>query len=66
MRHKELLLNTQRSLEHIIHTMAGTELTEEFVSLDLKNALDSLGQITGETASNEVLDRIFAKFCIGK
>ena len=66
MRHKESLLNTQRSLDHIIHTMTKTKLTEEFVSLDLKNALDSLGQITGETVNNEVLDRIFSKFCIGK
>jgi len=66
MRHKESLLNTQRSLDHIIHTMTRTKLTEEFISLDLKNALDSLGQITGETVNNEVLDRIFSKFCIGK
>ncbi|MFH1905092.1 MAG: tRNA uridine-5-carboxymethylaminomethyl(34) synthesis GTPase MnmE [bacterium] len=66
MRHKESLLNAQRSLDHIIYTMTRTKLTEEFVSLDLKNALDSLGQITGETVNNEVLDRIFAKFCIGK
>jgi len=66
MRHKESLLNTQRSLDHIIHAMTKTKLTEEFVSLDLKNALDSLGQITGEIVNNEVLDRIFSKFCIGK
>ncbi len=66
MRHKESLLSTQRSLDNVIHTMTRTKLTEEFVSLDLKNALDSLGQITGETANNEVLDRIFSKFCIGK
>ncbi|MBU0478826.1 tRNA uridine-5-carboxymethylaminomethyl(34) synthesis GTPase MnmE [bacterium] len=66
MRHKESLLNAQKSLAHIIHTMTRTKLTEEFVSLDLKNALDSLGQITGETVNNEVLDRIFSKFCIGK
>ncbi len=66
MRHKESLLNAQRSLDHIIHTMTKTKLTEEFISLDLKNALDYLGEITGETANNEVLDRIFSKFCIGK
>ncbi len=66
MRHKESLLNAHKSLEHIICTVTKTKLTEEFVSLDLKNALDSLGRITGETVSNEVLDRIFSKFCIGK
>jgi len=66
MRHKESLLNVHKSLAHIIYTMTKTKLTEEFVSLDLKNALDSLGRITGETVNNEVLDRIFSKFCIGK
>lgn len=66
MRHKESLLNTQKSLDHIIYTMARTKLTEEFISLDLKTAIDCLGEITGETVNNEVLDKIFAKFCIGK
>jgi len=66
MRHKESLLDAQRSLDHIVYTMTRTKLTEEFVSLDLKSALDSLGQITGEIVNNEVLDRIFSKFCIGK
>jgi len=34
--------------------------------IDIRNALDSLGDITGETAGEDLLDRIFSHFCIGK
>ncbi len=38
----------------------------DFVSVDLRAALEALGEITGETATGDLLDRIFAEFCIGK
>jgi len=38
----------------------------DLVSLDLKAASDSLGELTGETASPDVLDTIFSRFCVGK
>ena len=38
----------------------------ELVALELREALDALGEITGRTTPEEVLDRVFAKFCIGK
>jgi tRNA modification GTPase len=39
---------------------------EETLAIDLKNSIDSLGTITGETASLDILDTIFNNFCIGK
>jgi tRNA modification GTPase len=41
-------------------------LSAEFVALEVREALDALGEITGRTTPEEVLDRIFANFCIGK
>lgn len=41
-------------------------LAPDFITIDLRAALDSLGLITGETASDEVIHRIFRDFCVGK
>lgn len=35
-------------------------------AIDIKNAWDSLGEISGETASEKIIDEIFSKFCVGK
>jgi tRNA modification GTPase len=45
---------------------AGTGLPEDFVAIDVRAALDALGEITGETAGEDLLDTIFRRFCIGK
>src|SRR2546421_5793663 len=65
MRHQEAL---RRATEHLRASLVPLEqgLPLDFVSIDLRAAYDTLGEITGETASDDLLDRIFSEFCIGK
>jgi tRNA modification GTPase len=55
---KENLLNAVKGLEE------GTSL--EFIAFDIRSALEALGEVVGETTTEEVLNRIFEQFCIGK
>jgi tRNA modification GTPase len=41
-------------------------LSPEFIALDLQRALEELGSLIGTTTSEDVLDRVFSRFCIGK
>lgn len=44
----------------------GKKLPREFLTIEIKGALDALGELVGETTSDEILERIFSQFCIGK
>lgn len=64
-RHADALRRTGESLTAAQATLAqGDPL--EFVAIDLRDTLETLGEITGETATADLLDQIFAEFCIGK
>jgi tRNA modification GTPase len=65
VRHAEALRRAGDHLTAAIDAVNGA-MPEDFVSIDLRGALDALGQITGETASEDLLDTIFQRFCIGK
>jgi len=65
LRHKKALEDTVSSLE-AVKTGIKQNLEEEMMAIDVKNSIDSLGTITGETASLDILDSIFNNFCIGK
>ena len=64
-RHREALLLSRSSLERFRSTVVD-EQPSEFGALELREALQSLGEITGETAPEEILEKIFTRFCIGK
>lgn len=44
----------------------GAGLSVDFISIDLRAAWEKLGEITGETVGEDIIDEIFSKFCIGK
>jgi len=65
LRHKKALEQTVESLLAVKAGLASKQ-EEEILAIDIKNSIDSLGTITGETASLDILDSIFNNFCIGK
>ena len=64
-RHKDAFERTAEFLAQAGESLA-SGLSPEFVAQDIRDALRSLGEITGETTSEDILDRIFASFCVGK
>ncbi|MEQ1922947.1 MAG: tRNA uridine-5-carboxymethylaminomethyl(34) synthesis GTPase MnmE [Pyrinomonadaceae bacterium] len=64
-RHHDLLLRAKSEIEQSVGQL-DEKLSEEIVLIGLHNALRYLGQITGETTTEDMLTRIFATFCIGK
>ncbi len=55
---KENLLAAEESISN--------QMSGEFIAVDLRNAIDSMGEIIGEVTTDDVLNNIFMKFCIGK
>ena len=64
-RHKNSLTNASDHLKRFISNMNSDE-SLEIMSMELRSALDFLGEITGEVTNEDLLGRIFSKFCIGK
>ncbi|HEX7560991.1 MAG TPA: hypothetical protein VF347_02270, partial [Candidatus Humimicrobiaceae bacterium] len=65
IRHKRILVEVISCLKNSIKAMKN-KMSEEFPSADLKQAYNLIGEITGESATNEIINGIFEKFCIGK
>jgi len=65
IRHKTALTQVGDNLSSALKGLEeGTSL--EFIAFEIRSALDALGELVGETATEEVLSRIFEQFCIGK
>lgn len=65
LRHGVALEKTAESLKHARHT-ALSAAPLDLISIDVRGALQSLGEITGATAPEDLLHEIFSRFCIGK
>lgn len=64
-RHRDSLLRAREFLS-VFGDELSAEKSPEFLSVHLRDSLDALGDITGETTPDEILNTIFDKFCVGK
>lgn len=64
-RHKAALEEAQESLG-LVKSSIESGMPEDFFSIDLMNAYESLGRIIGEAVSDDLVNEIFSKFCVGK
>jgi tRNA modification GTPase len=65
LRHYQNLLQTSESLSRVLEGM-GDNVTGDFLAMDIRQSLHYLGEITGTITTDDLLDNIFSKFCIGK
>ena len=65
VRQKTALQDAYAALERVNDSIAA-EMPEDFYSIDLMDAYEALGNITGETIGEDLVNEIFSKFCMGK
>ena len=65
LRHYQALLNATASLQQVQNALI-SGISGELVAFDIRKAIFHLGEITGEITTDDLLESIFSKFCIGK
>jgi tRNA modification GTPase len=65
LRHAAALDRALQAVEQARHSVEGGR-EGELIAMDLRIAADALGEITGIITTDEILERIFSEFCIGK
>lgn len=65
IRHKQALLESLSSLNQVLQSMAD-QMPEDFLTIDLMNAYEKLGEIIGESVDEDLVNTIFSEFCMGK
>lgn len=65
IRHVEALRHSQTALENVLKGI-DNPVTSDFLAMDIRQALHHLGEITGAVSTDDLLENIFSKFCIGK
>ena len=65
LRHYQNLLQTKNALTNVLNGM-DSGVTGDFLAMDIRQSLHFLGEITGTITTDDLLDNIFSKFCIGK
>jgi tRNA modification GTPase len=65
VRHKQALVRCHEHLQEVLRALSAGE-NIDLVAIDLRAAWEALGEITGDTVAEDIVDRIFQDFCIGK
>jgi tRNA modification GTPase len=65
VRHKTALNEALESMKKVVESIDNM-MPEDFYSIDLMDAYESLGSITGDTIGEDLVNEIFSKFCMGK
>ncbi len=65
LRHQQELVNTEHALQQVIQGI-DKGITNDILAMEIRQALHHLGEITGEITTDDLLENIFSKFCIGK
>ena len=65
VRHKNIIINSRRNLNKARETILNN-MPIDIISTYLKEIIEELGKITGETVTEDVISEIFSKFCLGK
>ena len=65
VRQKNALIDARESMEKVLESIENG-MPEDFYSIDLMDAYESLGSITGESVGEDLVNEIFSRFCMGK
>jgi tRNA modification GTPase len=65
LRHYQNLIQTNEALQRVLNGMS-EGVTGDFLAMDIRQSLHYLGEITGQITTDDLLENIFSKFCIGK
>jgi tRNA modification GTPase len=65
IRHRDALVRVLKACQRVEDGLHD-DLTNDLLAIDLQECLDQLGEIIGETTTEDILDAVFTKFCIGK
>jgi tRNA modification GTPase len=65
LRHRDALSRAKKSLS-LARNSLKKKMSPEFVALDVKASLDAIGEVVGKTVTDDILNKIFSEFCIGK
>ena len=64
-RNKNSLYKAKLHLDNVLETV-NNRMPEDFISMDLTQAYEALGEITGESLEEDIIEKIFSEFCLGK